>query len=282
MKAKGLYSAIYNRLTADEDNFPSLPEVIMRLRDEMERPSCDIRSLSHLIQVDPALTAYVIQAARSIRFFTLSSVKGLDDAVRRMGLSETYHVALSFFARSQFEIGDRRLARDLKRVYLTSVKTAAISALLASRQKKIGPSRAILAALLQDVGSPLVLSALAEREEEYPDALSRAQALDEVSPLVGLLILGKWGFDEELKEVVRNRRRWDRDHRGRADLSDVVLVATRHALIDMPDGQSLPPLTGLPAFARIDGLTLTPDNSLRLIRQSSRELADIEHLLAPG
>lgn len=187
-----------------------------------------------------------------------------------MGISETYHVALSFFARSQFEIGDRRLSSDLKRIYLTSVKSAAISALLASQQKKIGPSRAILAGLLQDVGAPLVLSTLAGREEEYPDAQSREQALDEVSPLVGLLILSKWGLDEELKEVVRNRRKWGRDHKGKADLSDLELIGSRHALIDMP------------AFAKCDNLRLTPDNSLSLIRQSNQELADIERLLAPG
>lgn len=282
MKAKGIYAELFSKIAADEASFPSLPEVVLRLRDEVESPTCDIKSLTRLIQVDVAMAAFIVKASKSIRFFTLSSIKSLHDAVRRMGLSETYHVALTFFARSQFEATDSRLAAELKKIYMTSVKTAAISALLAQGQRRIGSSRAILGGLLQDIGAPLVLAALVDRPEIYNDPVAKRQALDELTPLVGLLVLEKWGFDNELKEVVRNRHNWSRQHEGKADLTDMVLVASRHALIDLSLPGQYPPLTEITAFDRMSGLALTPDNSLQLIKESNQEIRDIESLLSAG
>ncbi|MES9962834.1 MAG: HDOD domain-containing protein [Candidatus Sedimenticola sp. 20ELBAFRAG] len=282
MKTHGVYSQIYQRIAEDKSLFPSLPEILVRLREELDHPGCTNKSIARFIQVDLALTAFILKTARSARFLSKFTVKTLEDAVRRLGLSDTYSVAMTFFMRSIFNSSNYNLSSDLRGLYFSSVKTSAISYLLAGNIRRINPNRAMLAGLLQDIGAPSILAHLYDRKEIYDDPVARNRALDELCPLVGTLILKSWDFEGDLVDITKSRKDWNRNHDNRADLSDVVLVARYHAMIGTPQFAECPAITDIPAFHKMPEQVLSPIQSMQLVEESREEITSIERLLTGG
>jgi HD-like signal output (HDOD) protein len=262
--------------------FPSLPEISIRLREELDNPNRTNKSLAKLLQVDMALAGFILKTARSAWFLSRFTVKSLEDAVRRLGAADTYNVALAFFLRSTFNSNDSRLALDLKDIYLSSAKVSAISSILAGKVNKINHNRAMLGGLLQDIGAPLIMTCLYERKEIYDDPALREQALDELCPLVGTLIMETWDFDDDLMDVVKSRKEWGRDHDGNPDLADVVLIARFHSMIGTPQFAECPSLADMPAFQKMPEQALSPDQSMQLVEESRNEITNIEQLLTVG
>lgn len=279
-KPHGIYFNIYRKIEEHSAMFPPLPEMLVRLRKEVSNPNCTVTSLGKLIQADVAMAAFILKIARSARYASRAKVESLEDAIRRIGINDTYSVALSFFVGSLFNTENFQVTQDVKAVYFNSVKTAAISMLLAGKVGGMNPNKAMLAGLMQDIGASSILSALFEMNRElYDDPHGRATVLNELCPLVGLLIVKSWNFDEEIIDVIRNRNNWMRDHEGELDLTDVVMVAHLHALIGTPAFSQAPRLVDIPAFQKMPLQELTPRASLQIIDQSQKELAEIQQLL---
>lgn len=282
MKTNGIYSEIYKKISEDGSKFPSLPEVSIRLREELNNPNRTNKSIAKIIQIDMALAAFILKTARSAWFLSRLSVNTLEDAVRRLGANDAYNVALAFFLRSTYSHSNSKLASDLKDIYLSSVRTSAISSILASKISKVNPNRAMLGGLLQDIGAPLILTCLYERKEIYDDPVARGEALDELCPLVGALILKTWEFDDDLMEVVKSRKHWQREHDAKSDLADVVLLARFHSMIGTPSFNECPPLMEIPAYQKMPEQTLSPNQSIQLVEECRNEIMNIEKLLTAG
>lgn len=275
----GIYADIYSRLASDQSVFPSIPERALRLRESLSDPSCNIAKAARLIQTDPGLAAFILRAASSVRFLTRIPPKNLEAAVRRIGLYGTVHLATTFSVRSAFDSPSRKLRMLLMGAFRSASRVAVISYFLADRVTGIDPGKAMLAGLLQDVAQPPILRALEGRPEIFEDPLRRNDAIDQLCPLVGVMILKGWGFDAELIEAVRSRKQWFRDPGPQPDLADVVLVARLHSLIGTPDFKDCPPLTEMPAFHKLALGELTPEQSLRILEDSRDELVELERLL---
>jgi len=280
MKVAGIYSEIFASLTANQALFPALPEITIRVRQTLGDPDCSIASAAKLLNQDPGLSAFIMRLANSVRYLTRVPPKDLSAALRRIGLPTASHLATSFAIRSSFDTPSPKLKRLLLESYRKSTRVSVISYFFANQFRGFPPGKAMLGGLLQDIGLPPILQRLAERPEIFDDPEQRDAAVDELAPMVGVLILKKWGFDDEMVEVVRSRKQWLRDPGEEADMADIVLIARLHSLIGTPEFVDCPPFDQVPAFHKLPFGELTPDQSLKMLEDAREELADLERLMS--
>lgn len=282
MGTGGIYSQIYTSFASDQSLFPSLPETTIRLRSILSDSSCDIPAAAKLLQTDPGLSAFILRVANSAGYMSRVPPKGLESALRRIGLESASRLATTFAVQSSFRCSDPAVNRLLLAAYAESTQVAVISHFLATRVKGQDPSKAMLAGLLQDIGLPPILIRLRERREIYRDPERRQQAVDKLAPLVAVLILKNWGFDNDFVEVARSRNNWLRDSGERPDLGDIVLIARLHSLIGTPRFRTCPSFHELPAFRKLPVGELTPDNSIRMLDEAREEIAALARMLRGG
>jgi len=277
--AAGIYSEIFTHLASDESLFPVLPETTIRLRETFNDPNCNITSAAKLLNTDPGLSAFIMRIANSVRFMSLFPPKDLESALRRIGLATTAELATTFAIKAAFTTSSIKLKELFINCYRTSTRVAIISYFLAAKVSKLNPSKAMLAGLLQDISIPLILLHLSERPEIFNDPKSRAEAVDNLAPMVGVLILKKWGFSKELIEVVRSRKQWMRDPGKKADLGDILLIARIHSLIGSDEFHDCPSIVDLPAYHKLPLGQLTPDQSLTILEEAKDELEELRLML---
>ncbi len=276
----GIYSDIYAAIVSDDSLFPSLPEVTLRLRQLLNDPNSTVESAAKLLKTDPGLSAFILRMAGSSRYLTRVPPTDIESAVRRIGLAATAQLAMLFFVRATYQSPSPSLRRHVIDCYRQATRVSVISAFIARSVRGIDPDRAMLAGLLQDIAVPLILRYLVEREELFQDDDRRTAAVDQLAPLVGVLILKQWGFDEEMIQVARSRNQWQRDSGSKPDLSDVVLIARLHTLLGTPEFERAPAFDELPAFHKLPLGELTPQRSILMLEQAGEELAELRRLLA--
>jgi HD-like signal output (HDOD) protein len=279
MRVAGVYAEIFASLTANQALFPALPEITIRVRETLGDPDCNINEAAKLLNQDPGLSAFIMRLANSVRYLTRVPPKDLSAALRRIGLPTASQLATSFAIRSSFDTPSPKLKRLLLDAYRKSTRVSVISYFFAS-QFRFPPGKAMLGGLLQDIGLPPILQRLAERPEIFDDPVKREAALDELAPMVGVMILKNWGFDEEMIEVVRSRKNWLRDPSEEPDMADIVLIARLHSLIGTAEFADCPPFDQIPAFHKLPFGELTPDQSLKMLDDAREELEQLEQLMA--
>lgn len=275
----GIYSEIFTSLASNESLFPSLPETTIRLRETLNDPDCNITSAAKLLKADPGLSAFIMRIANSVRFMSLFPPKDLESALRRIGLATTSELATTFAIKAAFTTSSGKLKGLLIDSYRQSTKVSVISYFLAGKVSRLNPSKAMLAGLLQDIALPPILLHLADRPEIFDDPRRRTEAVDSLAPMVGALILKKWGFSKEMIETVRSRKQWMRDSGKKADLGDIILIARIHSLIGTAEFHDCPPIIEIPAYQKLPLGKLTPGKSLMILDEARDELDELSQLL---
>ena len=70
MSVSGIYAEIYKKFIAGEAKLPSLPDVVVKIRDAVRDPNSSAKTVARLLQADPALTAYLLKVVNSPFFMT--------------------------------------------------------------------------------------------------------------------------------------------------------------------------------------------------------------------
>lgn len=252
----------------------------MRVREILNDQDCKLSEVATLLKADPALTGLIMRVANSARFLSAFPPKDLTTAVKRIGLGTTSELVTTFAIRSAFDTSSKELSSLLLDSYRQSTKIAVLSYFLADKVSKLDPGKAMIAGLMQDIALPPILSCLYKRPEIFNDPKRRAAAVDHLAPMVGVLILKKWGFNKQMIETVRSRKQWMRDPGSKPDLGDIILIARIHSTIGTPEFSQCPPMTEIPAFHKLPLGKLTPNQSLEILEEAKDEIAELNSMLA--
>jgi HD-like signal output (HDOD) protein len=275
----GIYSQIYQKFVSGRAKLPSLPDIVVKIRDAVRDPRSNSSTVARIIQADPALTAYLLKVANSPFYLTLSPAKDIKMAVSRMGLHSTRNLLTSYVFRSLYKTDSIVLKRRLNELRRQSIRIAAISYVLARSCPGFSPDRVMLAGLLQDIGALAVLIELENRPQIAGNETRTNAAISALSAIVGVLVLQQWKFDEKIIEVIRSREKWMRDQQPKADMADIVMIARLHSFIGTPLMAKLPQINEIPAFSKLPLGELTPGQSLKLVVEARQEVAQLEQLL---
>ncbi|MCL6692631.1 HDOD domain-containing protein [Pseudomonas sp. R3.Fl] len=217
--------ALYNRFLKGEAKVPQMPESHLRVRRLLGDARTSLEQLARVINADPPLAAYLMQFAESPLLRGARPCASLRDVLARLGTRRLGNLVLGFSLRNLY-IGKERILQQMFRARWNAARErAAYSALLAQHSQVAEADDAILAGLLQDVGSLPLLAEL-ERWPQYPrDAESLQRLCEQLSGDIGVVIMTVWKLPTLTIECARQRSRWNREHDGPADLADLVQVA---------------------------------------------------------
>lgn len=276
---EGIYHQVYKKVVSHEARLPSLPDVAQKVRHAIANDGVGIKEMARIIQADPALAARIIRSANSPLYRSTRPFNNVADAVKRMGTQVTRNLVYSHSLATLFSFRQPVLRDVANEVWQDSVQTAAIAAVLASYSQSISADKALLAALLQDIG---VLPLLVEISDNFPDIAKDPEAVRKVvndyKSKVGFHLLKVWGFDDEFLEVARSRYEWLRTGGSRLELADVILLARWHACIGKRQLSCLPRVIDMPAYQKFPVNMLSPEQSLQVLEQASEQLQEITRL----
>ncbi|MFZ5537341.1 MAG: HDOD domain-containing protein [Pseudomonadota bacterium] len=224
-----LLDALIQRIESKGLNLPTLPDVALQVRAIAESPDSTAQDLAQAIARDPAIAARLVQIANSPLYRGLSEITSLPQIVTRLGMRTISQLVVSISMQQSFRAHTPIIQQRMRRHWEFSTQVAALSQMLARRQRHLDPDQALLAGLTHAIGA-LPVYAIAE---DLPKLLHNPELLDqlasELQPRIGGQILRAWDFPDPLVRVVLECQNLQREHDGLADYTDVVIVAILQA-----------------------------------------------------
>ena len=274
-----LISKIQTEHDAGRLVLPSLPEIIVRVRQAVNDDDVNLGNVVKLIQVDPSLTARLVQIANSPLYRSRQPVENCLMAVNRLGLTTTRDLVTCLVLNNVFNSDDKILRKKLQQLWHHSCHVAAIASTIAKVTPGLHEDGALLAGLLHDIGVLPILHYAADYPEIFESDEKLNFVIQELRASLGQEILKEWNFDPVLSLVSKEAENSLRDHDGAADYVDVVIVAHIHSYFGKENQQDIPSLLTLPAFKKLGLSKLGPDASLEVLFEAELDIKNIMGML---
>jgi HD-like signal output (HDOD) protein len=268
--------SLYQDLIADRITLPSLPEVAQRIQQVYADENIDAERVSAILMLDPAISAKLIKIANSPVYQGLSATQTLQAAIVRLGLGVTYKQVMAYAVNELFRGQSGSISKRMNELWTHSRRVAAISRVLAKTTGLFDPEEAMLAGLTHDLGVIVILEYIQKFHDSEPDQELIERTVQTMRPQITGLLMRKWNFSAEVAKVAEECENWFRNPRDEADLCDLVLIAQCHAMMGSDRMSQIPPITTLPAMTK---LKMGPKESVELLKQSSKEIREVEKLL---
>lgn len=260
---------------------PTLPDVAFKIRRALEDEEQNAYRIARIVQLDPALSARLLQVANSARYLGSTKVSDVREAIARLGLVATRNLAVALSLHHVFRCSQPGLRRYLVDLWKDSCRVAAVANVLAAITPGLKADLALLGGLTHNIGT----LPLAPYLQDFPELQRDTDALDlilgRLRSRLGSALLRHWGFDEQLIPIPQEADDWLRDSGSeQPDYVDVVLVSRVHARFGQKGGSAmLRSLGTMPAFQKFPISRLGPDASIQLIQEAQGEIGAMMHLL---
>jgi len=251
---------------------PSLPEITILIQEALDNPEMGVLNIAKIIQLDPTLTARLLIIANSPLYRSRMQLTDVKQAIQLFGLGVTKNIVTSLIIHNIFNVTSARLHNRIRQLWQHSCRVAAISKVIAAVTPGLHPDRAMLAGLLHDIG---VLPILVYADKFYNDdtnVVKLDEAIEQLRGSLGKKIIQQWQLGDDISLIPAEIDCWERDHEGKADYCDLVLVAHVHSQFGLNNCQGLPPLTKMPAFNKLSLSKLGPHAGIELIEQAREEI----------
>jgi HD-like signal output (HDOD) protein len=266
---------IYEDLNTGRLLLPSLPDVAIRIGEAVNDENSDARKVAALIETDPAIALKIVKAANSARFGGVSQLATVAEAVARLGMQNTRYLVVTFALRELFRTDSKTLAARMNALWEHSRRIAALTRVLGDRVGGFNAHESLLAGLVHDIGGLAVIA----YARDYPEVAENPAALE--SSIAALrtqlsgMILSKWQLPAELITAAKEAENWYREHPGRADYADLVIVAQVHEGI----AGDLDPAR-VPALGRLGLAPTEVDRGIDLLHEAQEQVEQTQRLLA--
>jgi len=201
------------QLIGTGQDLPSLPEIYLRVSEQLENENSSVQQIGDTVQNDPAITTRVLKMVNSAYYGLPNQVSSIAQAVSLLGRERLKHILIGSVLRGVFSSQDNP-AFSMQEFWQHSIKTAIIARFLGQRMAQIAePEAMFTAGLLHDIGKLLMIRKFPERmlaAEEYM-ILKRVDILTaELSQLglthtsVGEALMQHWGLPQMLVDCASN------------------------------------------------------------------------------
>ena len=165
----------FTRILGDYEP-PSFPRFITQALDALADPTTDMRTVASIVQQDPGASARILRVVNSAGFGLRTAATSVLQAATLLGRNQLEGLLISIGARAAVSSPRDGNGFDHQRFWATASKRATLASLFAARIDPTRQSENFTAALLQDMGIPMLVT----REPRYPDVLAQwhAEATD--------------------------------------------------------------------------------------------------------
>ncbi|WP_305909568.1 HDOD domain-containing protein [Methylomarinum sp. Ch1-1] len=266
-------NALLNKfIAADNLVMPALPDVAIKLREAM-RKDIGIADVAKIVMLDPAISAKLIQVANSPFYRSVSPITTCHNAINRIGLLSTKNIVTSISLRSLYKNKRNELNILARNYWKQSIRISALSYTLAKLTDCRDPEEALLAGLITNIGIVPFLKFADNQADDVYSLEEVHSALPFVTGALSALILDKWHFPDDMKNIPLETQNWFLPGDDtQTSLADIVLLAKYHRHIGAESMAKLPPITSLPSYAHIKHAELTPDKSLKILHDAKQQI----------
>jgi HD-like signal output (HDOD) protein len=181
---------------------PSFSPLTVRLLQVSSDENCSLTDITELIKKDPSLTIRILKLANSAFFRSRYSTISVQDAVLRIGISQTRLLALSLSLKDTFPLG-KIGAADYRHFWRLSLYQGLIARLLAKQED---PEEAFTAAFTLEIGLLIFLRVYLDPDDLteipwYPLSSLlewESQAYGVNHREIGELLLSHWKFPPKM------------------------------------------------------------------------------------
>ena len=181
---------------------PSLPDVVIKIRNMLEKDNADFVQISQAVSVDAVLVSRLFVFANSA-YYNRANVKidTLEGAIGRLGFEVVRNTAMSIAMKQLYEAEKHsHSAKQLRAVWARGMKLSCMAYAVAKRRPDLNEETAFLCGLLHDVGKLYIIT----KAEEFPDLLGDAKSMqavfDEWTAQISKSIIESWGFPDPVVE----------------------------------------------------------------------------------
>ena len=190
---------------SEEFGFPSRPESLINIQQEMSQPTPNIQVVAQHIAEDITLSAALLKTVNSPFYGLANKVSSVNDAVNLIGLTRALHLVMAVSVRHSIE-----LPANLKSFWDDSIKVAVMESCIA-RHLAFDPDLAYLMGLFHDCAVPLMSMKYPDyldtyfqfyvQEEEIPELEQAKYTMNHA--LMGNLLARNWYLPSSLCDAIR-------------------------------------------------------------------------------
>ncbi len=261
-----------DRLVAEVDQLPSLPQIVTRVMELTEDPDSTAFDIQEVLNQDQAMTAQVLRLANSVHYGYSRRIATVTDAIILIGFNAVRSIVL---AASVSKILKRELkgyVMDEGELWKHSQCAAVFARLLAKKIKFRSIELAYTAGLLHDIGKLVLNNSMRDayeqvvsivHEEKRPFHKVETELFGFSHAAVGGKVAEKWKLPAELAEAIACHH----------DPREAQINGQLTALVHLADAATLQMGMGL----GIDGL-LYPisGEALELLQVTEQDLEQIK------
>ncbi|MEE4239935.1 MAG: HDOD domain-containing protein [Desulfopila sp.] len=194
-------------------NFPSLPEVLIKLLDACEDEERPLAEIADIISKDPVLSFKVLQLVNSAYYGLRQTFTSVEQAVVYLGANSIKNIAVTTAISQVFEF--KRLKRvkrfDLKEFWWHSLLCGTLAKRVAQISGYSNSDEAYLSGLLHDIGKIVLVStfpeehdAILSKTDNHENTLWAEQQLIGVNHCqVGAWLIRKWQLASIMADAIR-------------------------------------------------------------------------------
>ncbi len=269
----------YRHMQSDNLVLPTIPDVSFKIRRAINDDKSSVSSIARIVQIDPAITAKLIQIANSPLYRGRKKIESCPEALTRLGLKTAQDIITTVAMKSVFNAKSPLIRQKMTELWKHSSYIASISAVFAHKIPGFDPDRAMLAGLIHDIGIVPILT----YADKHPDIIANPRDLvDTVRQLradIGVQIIRQWDFPEDFEDVVINAENWFRNNKNPANYADIVMISQLHSFIGKVDVKKIPKIDDLPAYKKLAS-HLNANDSINILDTAKDEIEHIWQMLA--
>ncbi len=208
-------------------SLPSLPDVVIKIRNMLEREDSDFDKVSQAVSVDPVLVSRLFVYANSA-YYNRADVKieTLDAVIGRLGFEVVRNTAMSLAMKQLYDSDKHdKTASQQRKIWARGMKLSSMAFAIARQHPALNQETAFLCGLMHEVGKLYILT----KAEDFPELLGDPDSLqlvfDEWNPQISKSIIESWGFSEDVVHTADPPSYVQHDADAAADLVDVIVVA---------------------------------------------------------
>jgi len=273
-----LVNSIQDDFKAGKLKVPSLPEVAIKINKYVGDPDANMANMAKIIQLDPALTAKLLQAANSALYGKSGQVADCRTAIARLGMETTRNMVMSFALGQTFNQGSAVVKDIARSIWNKSSEVAAISYVLARVTMGMIPDKALLAGLVHNIGAIPILRYVADYPELRKNRVMINDLISRLSSKLGSMVLRQWSFDKDLIEVPGQLLNSNYNPDEQINYVDIVIVSNVHSQFGKDD-QVGPNLHEVASFKKLPLFQIGPDASIELLYEAKEEINSLTRML---
>lgn len=272
-----VYRRVIGRVLDDSERLPSLPSITLQVRQAMADEHATVEKLAQIITKDPALSALLLKAASSPIYKRQVAPTSLIEVIRLLGFANVDNMVMLHSMRSVFTMSSHQAKHLFAHTWRRLVVKISLANFFATKLNYRPVEQPQMAALLSELGSLAVLSALIE-QSKLPDENTYFQMCKSYSKSLGNILLQKWNIELKLIDAVKDIGDWaGMKLSDEMELQDILNLALYYTVLMTDKKAQLPTLGSLTAFKKLPTSlqACVKENWLKIVVDNKKEIQAI-------